>query len=299
MVQFRQGMLGVAVVTFAIAAALLGSWVMSLDVEDKTVTVFDPVTDITPLFDSELAPAYTDYNPSTNYTGYYTQSTTINDVRYFGGVDYQTADRPNNFKLNLPPIEAHSGTVTLPDTDTVTVRQVWLQWYSDVNGREYKMNDNIRGQLLTDVIANITTQTTGKVTIMSGEGPDITDRSSINGGLDWIIFGNINVYRADHNYYFCTQESIDNWLGSYPAYNQTLALSCVADLDRNIATLYYDNECTIRIADLTLDQVIVFSHGSSVISGTSLELASSAYYDFVAFPEPTYMNPSRGVEIEQ
>lgn len=297
MVQFRQGMLGVAVVTFAIAAALLGSWVMSLDVEDKTVTVFDPVTDITPLFDSELAPAYTDYNPSTNYTGYYTQSTTINDVRYFGGVDYQTADRPNNFKLNMPPIEAHSGTATLSNESTAYNRQVWLNWWSTEDGGSYSFSDSIKSHHLTDVIAGITSQTTGKITLKSGAGPDITGETDTHLDLDWIIFGNINVYRGDHNYYFATQERIDRWQGTFPSYEQTLSLSCIADMDRNIATLFYDNECKQRICDLTLDQVIVFCRGGYMI-GNHLELSSTCDYDFAAFPDPTYMNPSRGVEIE-
>lgn len=308
MVQFRQGMLGVAVVVVAIAGALLGSWAMSMDVEERTVTTYDALTDITPLFDSEMAPAYTDYNPATNYTGYYTESTTIGDHRYFGGVDYKTADRPNNYKLDMPPIEAHSGTATLSNDSTAYNRQVWLNWWSPLIENShgyhgtYSWSDSIKSHHLTDVIAGITSQTTGKITLKSGEGPNLTDRSSSAlEDMDWVIFGNINVYRGDHNYYFATQEAIDNWLGTYPSYSQTLSLSCVADMDRNIATLYYDNECTIRVCDLTLDQVIVFCRGGDSALGDPrwMSLSSTCEYDFAAFPEPTYMNPSRGVEIEQ
>ena len=301
MVAFRQGMLGVAVVAVAIAGALLGSWAMSMDVEERTVTTYDALTDITPLFDTELAPAYTDYNPATNSTGYYTESTTIGDHHYFGGVDYQTADRPNNYKLDLPPIEAHSGTATLSNDSTAYNRQVWLQWWSQSEGGVYSSSDSIKSHHLTDVIASITAQTTGKITLKSVDGPNLVSETGTSLDMDWVIFGNINVYRGDHNYYFATQERIDRWLGTYPSYQQTLSLSCIADMDRNIATLFYDNECTQRICDLTLDQVIVFCRGGSSIpaAGHHLELSPTCDYDFAAFPDPTYMNPSRGVEIEQ
>ena len=112
--QFRQGMLGVAVLAVAIAGALIGSWVMSMDVEEREVINSSPLTDITGLFDTEMAPQFTDYSPSSNYTGYWTPSSVIDNERYFDGVDYTPANRANNYRVNLPPTESHEGTVSMP-----------------------------------------------------------------------------------------------------------------------------------------------------------------------------------------
>ena len=119
--QFRQGMLGVAVLAVAIAGALIGAWVMSMDVEEREVINFSPLTDITGLFDTEMAPQFTDYSPSSNYTGYWTSTSVDGETRYFDGVDYTPASAV--FKavaipsadVIVPPIGLH----TIPENQGV------------------------------------------------------------------------------------------------------------------------------------------------------------------------------------
>ena len=78
---YKAGVLGVAILMVAIVGTLMGSWVMSMDVEEEQVIKYDPLADIVGLFDSEQTPTFTEYSPSTNYTGYYTDTSVIGETK--------------------------------------------------------------------------------------------------------------------------------------------------------------------------------------------------------------------------
>ena len=123
--RFQTGALGVVVVMVALVGMLMGSWVMSMDVTEEEVTKYNALTEIGGLFDSEKTPTFTDYNPSTNYTGYYTDVSVTGDDRYFDGVDFKVADNPNNFRVQERPtsstVDSSYDLDDLNPTDTVKV----------------------------------------------------------------------------------------------------------------------------------------------------------------------------------
>ena len=82
--RFENGRLGAMILVLGIVFAVLGSYVLSLDVQEHEVTKYEYVTDLTGLFETTQAPTFIDYNPSENYTGYYTSAS----KPYFDGVEY-------------------------------------------------------------------------------------------------------------------------------------------------------------------------------------------------------------------
>ena len=101
----------------ALMGTILGAWIMSMDVNETTVTKYNPLAEITGEFDKEQTPDFVEYNPSTNYTGYYTPDSVVGDNKYFDGVEYKES-APNNYRLNLQPITDSSATYTLSDSFT-------------------------------------------------------------------------------------------------------------------------------------------------------------------------------------
>ena len=295
--QFRQGMLGVAVLAVAIAGALIGAWVMSMDVEEREVINYSPLTDITGLFDTEMAPQFTDYSPSTNYTGYWTTASVEGETRYFDGVDFTQASRANNYRVNLPPVESTQGTVNLPDESPSDIlRQVWLHTYRGGN-LVYNYSDTAEAIALTDVIGLVTEQTSGTFRIASNDGPNVTGVTSSDLNLDWLIIANKADFRSNGNYDCMTMEYKDNAPTGGSSYH-LISLSCEANLDKKIVTMYYDNNFTQRMADISLDQCYVIYAGDDMIGGHELTLGTDGDYKFELFPANTYMDITKGVEME-
>lgn len=300
MVQFRQGMLGVAVVAVAIAGALLGSWAMSMDVEERTVTTYDALTDITPLFDTEMAPAYTDYNPATNYTGYYTESTTIGDHRYFGGVDYTEAKRPNNYKVDQPPLEQLEGTITVPTDGSASINRFQLQRWID--GGQYAVwSTDVEAYTLADLLALVTTETTGTFKLASNEGLSALTNVAGPVNVDWLLFGSMSAHTGSSSartYFFGTEEFYRNFPSADNQYHNHIALSMSADLDRNVVTLYSDNAFQNQLKVVSLDDCIILAGGQTATGDHDVCLGTTGTYEYSKFPEASYMDPSGGVEVE-
>lgn len=294
--QFRQGMLGVAVIAVALAGALLGSWIMSMDVEEKEVLTYQPLTDITGLFDSEMAPQFTDYSPSSNYTGYWTAASVDGETRYFDGVDYTQANRANNYRLNLAPLESSEGDVEMPaESPSSQIDQLRVFAYRNgANGNVF--SDRVESIQLTDVIALVTQQTSGTFKLASNDNADVVlDQTSADLEADWLIIANRADFTSSDKYYVQTLEYKDHAQGINN--NHLLALSCIADLDKRIVTLYYDNNFTQRIADIALDQCVVI-YGGEDHATADVILGTDGPYKFELFPPTTYMDPSKGVKLE-
>lgn len=295
--QFRQGMLGVAVLAVAIAGALIGSWVMSMDVEEREVIKYAPLTDITGLFDTEMAPQFTDYSPSTNYTGYWTTASVEGEIRYFDGVDFTQASRANNYRVNLPPVVSTQGTVNLPaDSPSDQISQLWVWSYRN-GSTGYTFSDSIESIQMSDVIELVTEQTSGTFRIASHDNADVVlQQTTPDLEADWLIIANKADFRSNDRYDVMTMDYREHAVG--PATSQhMLALSCIVDLDKRIATLFYDNNYQTRIADVSLDQCVVIYGGDDGATADVI-LGDSGAYKFELFPPQTYMDPTKGVEME-
>lgn len=295
--QFRQGMLGIAVVAVAIAAALMGSWIMSMDVEEREIINYDPLSDITGLFDTEVAPQFTDYSPSSNYTGYWTAATVIDDDRYFGGVDYTPANRPNNYRVDLPPTHNESGTLQLPVSGSVDVSRLQLQrWISDAQYANW--STDVEAYSLEDLLQEINADTTGVFKLASNEGRDALTNVAGPINVDWILFGSIESAQYADNYFFATDEFYRNNPSMDNQYHNHIALSMSADLDRNVVTLYSDNAFQNPIKVIAISDCVIFAGGQAATGDHELCLGSTGAYSYSIFPPTSYIDPSKGVEME-
>lgn len=122
--QFQNGYLGAMILVLAIVLTLVASYALSLDVEDKQVTKYEYVADLTGLFDSEQAPTYIEYNPSSNYTGYFTDPST----KYWDGVDATLTQQRNQYKVNLAPIASVNAPLDM-STETSDAGSWLLRYY--------------------------------------------------------------------------------------------------------------------------------------------------------------------------
>ena len=125
MFDFRNGMLGVVVVAVAIGAALFASYFAGIESVEHDVVKYNELADVTGLFDTETSPQYVDYDPSSNYTGYYSEQSyseitekyyfAEDQVYYHPNVDQYGNPRVNNYKVNLIPIDNGNYRVNLSD----------------------------------------------------------------------------------------------------------------------------------------------------------------------------------------
>lgn len=289
----RSGMLGVVVLSIALAGALFGGYLAGVDTVEEPAVDYNYLADVSGLFDYDRSPNYIDFDSSTNYTGYFSRDT--GDYFPESRVDFTPYDGVNNYRINEAPIEQSSETITLPDdSPSDEIRQLWFHATD-----QYSWTDDAESIRLSDVISMVTQQTTGKFTIAS-QG-DLASYPGSGSGteriLDWVVIANIDDFRGNGNYYCATKEFLDQ--AASPSQYHQIALSCVADLDLGIATLYYDNDFTSRIMDISIDQCVVIYGGqsSSVSSGHWLQLSYDADYTFELFGPPTYLDPTRGVVL--
>lgn len=111
----------------ALVLGLLGSWVLSLDVSERETIRYDFVTELTGVFETEQAPNYIEYNPSTNWTGYYTDR----ETKYYAGVDATLTAQRNQYQVNMAPTDEYSGVIDLNTATSDADDWVVQYWYSN------------------------------------------------------------------------------------------------------------------------------------------------------------------------
>lgn len=312
--QFRNGMLGVAVIAVALAAALLGSWVMSMDLEEREVTKYNQLADVTPLFGSEPAPEYITYDPVSNYTGYFTEDTIIDGVTYFGGVDYKESTRASNFRLNLPPEEFARQTYDLLqiseyDSD---YRYVWYADYNETDGFYLKRNNDSHNDndghtvSLADLVETLNAgHDYNSFKFSSTDGLVFSNPYGQNVSVDWCVFTTLSewgTYRDSYNTMFlASSAAMANPTAAYDGRLVLPKLSAVVDLNLNQAILYYDNEFQNQAGIYTLDDVLIScSGGNPTVTTPAGYIAFGTTINYVAqdIPDPKFMDPSAGVELQ-
>lgn len=312
--RFKTGALGICVIIIAISATLLGSWVMSMDVNENEVTKYKALTEITGEFDSEQTPTFTDYSPSTNYTGYYTDETIIDGQTYFGGVDYTQSDRANNFRLNLPPEELARNTYDLLqiseyDSD---YRYVWYADYNAMDGFYLKRNNDSQNSngghtiSLADLVETINTgHDYDSIKLSSTDGLVFSNPYGQNVSVDWCVFTTISewgTYRDSYNTMFLASSSaMAHPTAAYDGRLVLPKLSAVVNLEFNQVILYYDNQYQNQAGIYTLDDVLITCAGGEPTATTPagyIAFGSTINYVAQNLPSATYMDPSKGVELE-
>lgn len=268
---------------------------MSMDVVEEKVVKYNELADIVGEFDSQQTPTFTEYNPSTNYTGYFTDDTIIGDTRYFGGVDY-TASNPNNYRLNLMPEDVTSGTITVTDAqDTDKIEHYYL-WTQELAGaRQY-------GPALSSCTVQELIQSQGwtqnKITLICPD-PDYTALGSYGvvtfcSGKDVGAFQSGSVLQKEPGMtgdlkFVETKQGQPVVTAIYNAADimtPVLAISC--DTTTYTVVLYADKEMTQPISQASPQDTYLIWSG---IYAQSADLQ----YSLSTIPPATYMDPSAGV----
>jgi len=311
--RFKEGALGVVVVMVSVALALVGSWALSTDVNDVTVTGYDYVAEITGLFDADQAPEYIEYSPSTNYIGYYTDPTVIVDKRpAFSGVDYVESSRANQYRLNPTPtsyangsidLTDYSGTYPFDDPDF----QITFAYIDENNGYE-RLRSNTTGTTvtLTSYITDMGLDSSvNRLIIKSNTGliPSDYEYGQL-ADVDWILLTIKDQWRNAGSYYSCVVGT-EEWMvnrgysmgATAPNGVKVYApfLSCIVDLSSGHTTLFSDNDCQNSIGIFVTDDVIL-SFGGTGTAATNINFDSTAFYDAQNIATK-YMDPSKGVEV--
>lgn len=217
--EFREGMLGVVIVALALTGAFFVSYLSGIETTEQEVTKYDYLADVSGLFDYDKSPQYIEFDPSTNYTGYYSTDSkkelgdgyyfAEREVGYMASVDSKGNPRVNNYRLDLPPEQYTTGTQDLSGLDrTFHVEDynapisiyynynlsdgtnVTKTAYSSTSSLLYN-EWNMKVVYLSDILNEIGIKQSGEYTIIP-HGP-VSDGSSSTGDIfdsNWILFTN-------------------------------------------------------------------------------------------------------------
>lgn len=283
----KAGKVGVLVIMISLMGMLGIGWFMSMDVVETEKTVYNELTDITPLFGSEQAPQYTDYMPSTNYTGYYTDDSTINGVRYFDGVDYSASVRANVYKLSLAPTS--STYADDYDLSGVTPDSTKLIHYWAVNetvNNVFSVNVVSLDNLVTGL--NLTTYNRFIITNDSA----VSDYSVTD---SFITFARSTDLTGDNNFKnpeLTGNLVVESWITVPADEVASIILAVDYDINTGLVNAYYDVDMTEKAGIISASDVYLLWGGSGTFA-----FSDSIDYTAYRFPGATYMDPTKGVEL--
>lgn len=168
--KFKGGMLGVCAVVLSILGTIVLGTVLSIDETVSTRSDYRSIADVTGLVQTTSDPYFTDYTPSANWTGYYTEGS---DSKYISGVDYTTTTQANNYPVFDGAPVTTTGSIDLnglPEGSLVPSGYDELRIYRDYNnyspGIGYTSNPSIT--TLATVVNAIKTRTTISITFDAG-----------------------------------------------------------------------------------------------------------------------------------
>lgn len=292
----KAGKVGILVIMISLAGMLGIGWFMSMDVVMTEKTVYNELTDITPLFGSEQAPEFTDYTPSTNYTGYYTDDSIINGTKYFDGVSYDTSARANVYKLNLAPTATDTGTYTVASSDA----ERWDVMYFTANNSR-QLVTSVNHLSLENLVTNLGITGYTKFVMANDAQPSdwVTTDTFVTFGTSDLLNKVLIPIGADKGLVYKNPTltgnlQIDNFGGTIPASSAAdpiLGLSY--DSITGLVELFADVDRTISLGLYSPSDVFIIAGGTNA----SFVFGSDIDYLALKFPSVTYMDPTKGVEM--
>lgn len=316
---FRNGYLGACIVVLGVVMTIVLGYALSIEVSDEQVTKYSYVADLNGLFDSEQSPTYIEYNPSTNYTGYYTDQSILNGNTYFAGSEYlkyDTSGKPNVYRLNLAPDGYDSGTTTtlsgtswdsgsslilMPVTENANTGNLFKGTFGT-----YSTGTNAT---LSSVISELTTSMSipaevDVIYLSSVDGLDALEEPVLSGNgltLDWVVFSVQNMWYDTGSRYSLRLQTTES-MNQFPEDPQFKAtrpiLSCGIDLKRNSVQLFYDKDWKNPAGTYQLNDVVV-SFGGTGTGATALHLGTTCTYWYGIQQDPSYLDIRGGVSIKE
>jgi len=323
MFEFRNGMLGVTIIALALAGAIVGGYLAGIDSVEHEVTRFNELADVSGLYEYDTNPQYIDYDPSSNYTGYYSETSgkyfAVDEVGYTPNVDSSGKTQQNNYKIDLPPTYENTETKdlsNLPQTDVPNTEDGLnlMTFYTgpyDPNGNG-RYSAACKGTTLTELLTYL--DYTGEQYVRLASPNDLsvdisgaTSENPVETG--WVFFfpdsyvshSGGNLLRNTVN--LMSKETYDTF--EFPSYvspdviKAIACQSCTIDVRAQQVTLYSDNQFQNRIGIYELSKMyMIYSETTLSFLTPSLILSDTATVTVQTFPDASYLNPNYGVQLK-
>lgn len=316
MFDFRNGMLGVVIVALALGGAIFGAYFAGIESVEHEVVKYNELADVTGLFDTDKSPQYIDYDPSTNYVGYYSQESYSEEMdKYYFAADevgFTESTTINNYKIPLEPIRTGQGVIESPEDPESPLhgdlQEIdFTSIYGSFNAvtTTFKLSDWVNNTILP----NISTNDTNRIYLGSIEsyseskmtpGSDVIE-------LDMLIFSTKNMWHTEKNGLFSEKDVLDLW--SWEKFKQEGKnvgidndylpyLSCIIYLNNNQVELFSDNQWSKGKVTYNLADVYVSSYGGTLITvDNPFTLGDSVNFSAYIF-QIKYLDPNKGVYLK-
>lgn len=320
MFDFRNGMLGVVIVALALGGAIFGAYFAGIESVEHEVVKYNELADVTGLFDTDKSPQYIDFDPSTNYVGYYSEESYSEEMgKYYfaedqvGYIPNQKEDGTpivNNYKIDLEPEIYDIRTVDIDDLRTaedqplpVTDRTYIVRYVATtVSDSTYWRG---HATVLSDVISNMTySEGTKQIRYTTRDVDWEGDYSQAGSGrmnLDTVLiipqswfrsYGSDPVYQVG-----IVNPAIDPSTISITGGANSPIQSMIVDIMQKKAEVYSDPDYQNIITTYELDKLFIF-YGDDPYSQSHprLNLGDFSFQEVAS--RTSYLNPNKGVYLK-
>ena len=299
MFEFRNGMLGVTIIALALAGAIVGGYLAGIDSVEHEVTRFNELADVSGLYEYDTNPQYIDYDPSSNYTGYFSENTGIYWPEEY--VDYTPSDTANNYKIDRQPTDVEEDTYDMSSVESsISVVVSYADYPSNTGVPFIKTNpDDVTISLseLVELIVGDGSQTYLDLKSSDDRG-DITNVQGEHCSVDWIVFTARSEWGDSSHLTLCSSAAWNYEVsqGLSPAWVFP-KLSAHIDLVGQVVTLYYDNDMKDWAGTYSLDSVCV-TFGGPDSGDLTINFGHSVNYSMGVSQTTRYLNPNYGVQLK-
>ena len=298
--RFDNGMIGFLIVVLAVGGAIFGTILLSSEESTYDVTKYRYETEVTGLFPVDTSPEYYDYDLSKNYTGYFTDSTVINGVNYWGGATFTQSTTVNNYPIRYHPDNNNTTTAVINLTNvgnmtnsSLSDSYTGISWYNNDYGGTY----SITSQSYTKTLSSVLTE-------LNLTGYDVIElKTDISDGMyETVFFGTVGDFgndRPGHQSQIKAACYVEySHYQTYPQgdiYN-IACHSCKVDNVTHTATFYYNdttnNTAYVRAVPIN-DAVVSFSTVGLYSPNNGITISVSEY----DVNQIDYMDISKGVTV--
>lgn len=295
-------MLGTCIVVLALLGTVLGGYTLGGFQDQRDVTNYDYITDVSGLFDVQQAPEYVSYNPNANINGYtptgiidYTPSSTVNGYRYkVNDGTTVTNTQTINFNSSYP-----GNGDPFPTEDFTGITVLW-------NGTGYDLGEPSTFSTGSSLLSNMgvwgssNPYTSGLTNLQYiiqslNLGTYATLDISISYGTFPVFFYKNDWQRVD----------IDRWdeysqVVYYTVFNDgnSLPTRLVVNMASLTVTGYRYNTLMWTDQASNIDVIYKYSDKSSGVYRNQENASATLSISATTYPEYGYMDPTKGVSMD-
>lgn len=273
----KSGKLGALVVIIAIVGTILGGTALGADEVTRTTTDYSYVTDISGLFPYSDQPIYSDYDPASNLTGFYTGT---ND--YTSGINYTAATSLSNYPIKQDqPVFNGSQTLSKSSTSQIIIQCKVYPDAGEGNAAFYYTVNQPYMMSLSEALSSVfSISNLSKLTFSVGSYTD---------------FGPVIARSSD------LIQSPNNPSWSYIKWYPTLYNVSSYEFDATTQAFKALDASGTVVWQSNLENIIVMWGGTVNNNTTGISkttLSNTISYKFTKTITPIYLDPAYGVSIQ-